>query len=685
MKKSFFIPLLVLGRSKALLSPFSTRQQISFRIPYPSLSRCEIEHTRKYSLPVLAAVSSSSEPESQQRATKRKSPASRLKIVKGGLKSITKPSVSEKSQVVRLVSKGRQSKGTTKTLKSKRTKNAKLVTVAKSKSGTTWNSRLTSISQASSPTSAFEADSSENIVAARDSLQKLQQASEEFQSLISTSSSTTLSTPTKTPSSTTSPSAAPKVRTRNPNPSSGSFYQRQEMMEHTILTQEEEIKYGRQVVRARELRAAIEALIDEHQYEQVSEGGFYNDGGGKKSDDFNDYGEPSPVNGVRGDFMEGSTGVGPDDLGQDTNKVDVDYEFLSYELEYLSLYGFRPSWIQSRDGMDSSGRIVNKVSSSSTYSSSRSINQHYEDEHNEHMLRHISQLRNHPKHLLVPNKRKNRTSISNQINGRSTAFTTAPKPSSATNSYTPLLHLPLHLLTEEDLVTKLSVPGGKKEAIHILLDGAYAREILMRRNVKLVVSIAKQWMKNSFSTQNANLGGVGGSGGGTTGGKASGGKGSNQYLSQMYEGSWDRPSLDEAVQEGMLGLARAVDKYDPERGLRFSTYATHWITSYVRVCFQRAVTGCLRVPSQLHDIKSAYKKIIKDHLSSGEAPPAQKRIAKELGISEQRLTTAIRATGGLISVDAPIVAPGSGTFKGSAAGGDGSNSQELLILDTLKW
>ena len=65
--------------------------------------------------------------------------------------------------------------------------------------------------------------------------------------------------------------------------------------------------------------------------------------------------------------------------------------------------------------------------------------------------------------------------------------------------------------------------------------------------------------------------------------------------------------------------------------------------------------------------KAAYNKIIKDHLS------------------EQRLTTAIRATGGLLSVDAPIISPGSGSYKGSAAGGDGSNAQELLILDTLRW
>jgi hypothetical protein len=54
-----------------------------------------------------------------------------------------------------------------------------------------------------------------------------------------------------------------------------------------------------------------------------------------------------------------------------------------------------------------------------------------------------------------------------------------------------------------------------------------------------------------------------------------------------------------------------------------------------------------------------------------------------LGISERRLHTAIRATGPLLSLDAPVVSA-SGSYKGSKAGGDVRNNQELLLLDTLK-
>jgi hypothetical protein len=281
------------------------------------------------------------------------------------------------------------------------------------------------------------------------------------------------------------------------------------MIEHTLLTKEEEFELGRRVVKARELRERVESLVEEQKFRKVIE-----------------------------------------EYDDDAELVEVDMDFLTYELEYLSLYGFRPGIPQNYDLEDD--LLI---------------------DHAQHRSLHMSQLKNSIDEVSVKAKRsgyRNGSSSSTAIN----------------NSYTPLLYIPIHQLSDQDVIISLGIPGGKAEAINILLEGAHAREVLMRRNIKLVISIAKNWMKNSYSTENANLG------------DARGGR-----RGQIYDGSWDRPSLDEAVQEGVLGLARAVDKYDPERGLRFSTYATHWVTSYVRTCFQRAVTGCLRVPSQLHDIK----------------------------------------------------------------------------------
>ena len=146
------------------------------------------------------------------------------------------------------------------------------------------------------------------------------------------------------------------------------------------------------------------------------------------------------------------------------------------------------------------------------------------------------------------------------------------------------LEADLRLLTDDDIVTKMKIEGGKRELREIFQVGSESRTMLMKSNIRLVVSIAKKWMGSSYAA------------GGSIGGRTT----------VLYSGGWDRPSLDEVIQEGVLGLARAVDKFDPSRGLRFSTYSTHWITSYVRQAFQSASTGCLKVPAQLHEIKVSW-------------------------------------------------------------------------------
>lgn len=220
----------------------------------------------------------------------------------------------------------------------------------------------------------------------------------------------------------------------------------------------------------------------------------------------------------------------------------------------------------------------------------------------------------------------------------------------------------ISLLTDDDILNKLKIQGGREELKRQIHLGAEARTTLMQSNIRLVVSISKKWIGKSY---------------------AAGGK-EGAVMANLYNGGWDRPSLDEVVQEGVLGLARAVDKFDPARGLRFSTYSTHWITSYVRQCFQSSTTGCLKVPSQLHEIKNTYKKVVKTCVESSEPIPSEEEIASIIGCSLNRLRTALRVTNPLISIDEPIVSSGNAALKGSGAGGDKSGSNEVLILDRLE-
>lgn len=125
---------------------------------------------------------------------------------------------------------------------------------------------------------------------------------------------------------------------------------------------------------------------------------------------------------------------------------------------------------------------------------------------------------------------------------------------------------------------------------------------------------------------------------------------------RTYSGTSNLPSLDEVIQEGILGLSRAVDKYDSSLGYRFGTYATYWINSYVQAVFQKTSGGILPVPYNVSTLRSKYNKILKDYYDANgnSQPPDEKKVAKQLGISVKRLRTVLRATSGIISLDAPI-------------------------------
>lgn len=73
-----------------------------------------------------------------------------------------------------------------------------------------------------------------------------------------------------------------------------------------------------------------------------------------------------------------------------------------------------------------------------------------------------------------------------------------------------------------------------------------------------------------------------------------------------------RVDLDELVSEGNLGLFRAVDKFDPSMGTKFSTYATHWIKQFMfRLCHQVPWTG-----GQMHIPEYVFK-LLKNYTRDG--------------------------------------------------------------------
>jgi RNA polymerase primary sigma factor len=215
-------------------------------------------------------------------------------------------------------------------------------------------------------------------------------------------------------------------------------------------------------------------------------------------------------------------------------------------------------------------------------------------------------------------------------------------------------------LTEEDIVSSLQIPGGRKEMESILLNGASARDTLIRSNLKLVSSICKRWAR-IFSKS---------------------GSDSNDSLFSIYSGGWDRPSLSEATQEGVIGLATAVERFDPSRGLRFSTYATYWITNSVRQCFQRSSTGCLRLPINYYDTRTRFKTLVRQYYEMDGSVPSMDVLARELGLPERRLQLILSLTQPLVSMDG-LLRPKGGLTRAGKAGNVNRLEDNLLLSDTL--
>lgn len=117
--------------------------------------------------------------------------------------------------------------------------------------------------------------------------------------------------------------------------------------------------------------------------------------------------------------------------------------------------------------------------------------------------------------------------------------------------------------------------------------------------------------------------------------------------------------LEDLVQVGMIGLINAVDRFDRDRGIKFSTYATPTIVGEIRRYF-RDKGWSMKVPRRLQELNMAASKAAHTLAAKSGHPPSVQEIAEHIGATEDDTLAAMELANAYdtVSLDAPLTSDG---------------------------